>query len=164
MEVARMQQPVLDAGAAHEAQEIAAAAEAYLREVARKSHRRPQQVEPVVWAALTTLLDWAEDRPEQPSRAGLSAETWPAALRRFADDATRSGGRGREMPAVVVALRDFLVPPATCRRVSGVGRPLATIAGVGPRSRRATAASGLPARPKRRRRASWLSARTCCGS
>jgi hypothetical protein len=45
-----------DSGRSHEAEELVGLAEAYVREVARRSNQSPSQVEPVIQAALESLL------------------------------------------------------------------------------------------------------------
>jgi hypothetical protein len=104
-----MQRLVIAEEAAHEAQEIAVAAEAYLREVARRSHRPAKQIEPIVWATLTALFDWVDGRDAWLNWERLSTEGRQTALRRFLSDVIASGGRERDTRAVVTALRNFLV-------------------------------------------------------
>jgi hypothetical protein len=130
---------------AREAREIVAAAEAYVREVARKSHRTPRQVEPLVLAALATLLDWAggqAERPPIPSAwevAARHAEGAEAALARDGLDAWKT----------VRAIRNFLVHHAPATDPGPLSVDLvATIAGAGLVLAEAKAALDRPAPPE----------------
>jgi hypothetical protein len=61
----------IDEPALLEAEELVRAVEAYVREVARRSHRSARQVEPVIQATLTALLE------------RLSSEDWARYYRQF---------------------------------------------------------------------------------
>lgn len=68
-----MRRAQIDEATAHEAAEIVQMAEAYVREVARRSHQSAQQVEPVIQATLATLLEQ------------MASDDWGRSYRQFRD-------------------------------------------------------------------------------
>lgn len=129
-----MQRPATDEATPLETEEIVLAAEEYIREVARKSRQSAQQVEPVIEAALATLLEWlfVEDQAKD-HRAFWHALTQGARLR----NAYVHAGTDRSR-LLTDLIRQYLSHgdlPASSRPSQPEGAPsidlVATIAGTG---------------------------------
>lgn len=77
-----MRRSAIDEAAPLETKEIIQAAEEYIREVARKSQQSTRQVEPVIEAALSTLLEWLFPEDQARDQRGFwHALTHDAQLR-----------------------------------------------------------------------------------